>query len=222
MFSVQLLDSDDFLSMPMSTQALYMHLALRADDDGFVGNPKRIVRMVSANEDELKLLLAKHYIIPFESGVCVIRHWRIHNYIQSDRHTTTIYLEERKSLRLGEDKAYEVIDPNMDTKCIQDVSNLDAQVRLGKDRLGEVREDKGSEDKKNTRFTPPTLSEVQAYCAERQNRVSPQGFIDFYESKGWMVGKNRMVSWKAAVRNWEQHDNARIPQRVGNPVEYDT
>lgn len=209
MFSVQLLDSDDFLSMPMSTQALYMHLALRADDDGFVGNPKRIVRMVSAAEDELKLLLAKRYLIPFESGVCVIRHWRIHNYIQSDRYTPTLYTAEKNLLEVSEGKTYEVPESAEFPACIQNGYILDAQVRLGK---GSV--DKGSVGKfiENApdgaapvkRFTPPTVDEVASYCAERKNGINGQSFVDFYTAKGWFIGKSPMKDWKAAVRTWEQ------------------
>lgn len=231
MFSIQLLDSDDFLSMPMSTQALYMHLALRADDDGFVGNPKRIVRMVSAAEDELKLLLAKRYLIPFESGVCVIRHWRIHNYIQSDRHAQTLYAEERKLLRVGEDKAYEKLNPCMDTLCIQDVSNLDAQVRLGKDRVGEVSlgednsEPNGSHSTK--RFVPPTVEEVRAYCTEHKYRIDAERFIAHYEMVGWVYGKARtpIKSWKAAVTTWAKNEASfsasSAPARREAPIDYD-
>ena len=90
-----IIDSDAFLDMSLSTQALYFHLSMRADDDGFVNNPKKIQRMIGSGDDEMKMLIAKKFIIPFDSGVCVIKHWRIHNYIQKDRYKETVYKEEK-------------------------------------------------------------------------------------------------------------------------------
>lgn len=95
MFSKVVIDSDTFLDMPLSAQALYFHLSMRADDDGFVNNPKRIQAYVGASTDDLKILLAKHFLIPFESGVVVIKHWKIHNYIQKDRYKETYYQKEK-------------------------------------------------------------------------------------------------------------------------------
>lgn len=139
MFSLEVCDTDSFLDMPASTQALYFHLGLRADDRGFVGNPKKITAMVNCSGDDLKLLIAKGYLIPFESGVCVIRDWRINNYIQKDRFHETRYLEEKSMLQVEENQSY-----TLDTTCIQNVSRLDTEVRLGKSRasleLGEGKE----------------------------------------------------------------------------------
>lgn len=95
MFSKVVIDSDTFLDMPLSAQALYFHLSMRADDDGFVNNPKRIQAYVGASTDDLKILLAKHFLIPFESGVVVIKHWKVHNYIQKDRYKETYYQKEK-------------------------------------------------------------------------------------------------------------------------------
>jgi hypothetical protein len=89
MFAKTIIDSDAFLEMPQSTQLLYFHLAMRADDDGFVNNIKSIMRNIGCKEDDAKVLIAKRFIIPFESGVVVIKHWRIHNYIQKDRYKQT-------------------------------------------------------------------------------------------------------------------------------------
>ena len=100
MFAKTIIDSDAFLDMPQSTQALYFHLAMRADDDGFINNPKKTQRIVGASDDDLKLLIAKRFIIPFESGVIVIKHWRLHNYIRSDRYKPTVYQDELASLEL--------------------------------------------------------------------------------------------------------------------------
>lgn len=127
MFSLKIVDSDAFLDMPQSSQLLYFHLSMRADDDGFVGNPKKIMRMIGSSQDDYRVLLTKRFLLNFESGVVVIKHWKIHNYIQADRYQETQYLDEKNGLITKENGAY--------TECIQNVSNLDTQVRLGKDRL---------------------------------------------------------------------------------------
>ena len=129
MFAKTIIDSDAFLDMPLSAQALYFHLSMRADDEGFINNPKKIQRMVGASEDDLKLLLMKNFLISFDTGVVVIKHWKIHNYIQSDRFKKTVYTEERALLKEKENHAY--------TLCIQNGYNTDTQYRLGKDRLVE-------------------------------------------------------------------------------------
>lgn len=129
MFAKTIIDSDAFLDMPLSTQSLYFHLSMRADDDGFINNPKKIQRMIGASDDDLKLLIAKRFILPFESGIVVIKHWKIHNYIQKDRYKPTIYQKEKELLTEKENKSY--------TECIQDVDNMETQVRLGQDRLSQ-------------------------------------------------------------------------------------
>lgn len=106
MFTQKIIDSDAFLDMPLSTQALYFHLNMRADDDGFVNNPKRIQRTVGASEDDLKLLVAKRFLICFENGVIVIKHWRMHNTLKSDRYRPTQYQEEYALLDVKDNKAY--------------------------------------------------------------------------------------------------------------------
>ena len=131
MFAKTIIDSDAFIDMPLSTQALYFHLSMRADDEGFINNPKKIMRMIGASEDDFKVLCAKNFIIPFDSGVVVIKHWKIHNYIQKDRYKPTVYLEEKAMLGIKENGAY--------TECIQDGYTLDTQVSIGKSSLGEFR-----------------------------------------------------------------------------------
>ena len=141
MFAKTIIDSDAFLDMPLSTQALYFHLAMRADDEGFVSNPKKIQKMIGASDDDCKLLILKRYILTFESGIVVIKHWKIHNYIQSDRFKETTYLEEKAMLCLDGKKAY--------TECIQNGYNSDTQVSIGKDSIGKVRI--GQEESKKER-----------------------------------------------------------------------
>lgn len=137
MFAKKITESDAFLDMPSSTQMLYFHLSMNADDDGFVNNPKKIQRMCGASDDDFKLLLAKSFVLLFESGVIVIKHWKMHNYIQADRYRPTDYVEEKSMLGLKKNKAYTLDVNKMDTKCIQDVS-------VGKDSIGKVSIDKSS------------------------------------------------------------------------------
>ena len=149
MFSKEITDSDAFIDMPLSSQALYFHLGMTADDDGFINNPKRIQRSIGASNDDMTLLFAKGFVIPFESGIVVIKHWRINNTIQKDRYHPTKYQEEYALLSEKTNKAYTLTNSypelgvsSMDTECIQDVSNLDTQIRLDKVRLGKTRKDK--------------------------------------------------------------------------------
>lgn len=106
MFTMKIIDSDAFLDMPLSSQALYFHLNMRADDDGFVNNPKKIQRMIGASDDDLKLLIAKRFILAYESGVIVIKHWRMHNTLRKDRYTPTQYMEEKETLLIKDNGAY--------------------------------------------------------------------------------------------------------------------
>jgi hypothetical protein len=121
MFSQRIVGDENFLEMPSSSQNLYFHLGVYADDDGFV-NPQKIIRMIGANPDDLKVIITKGFVIPFKNGVVVITNWKENNYIQADRYTPTIYQEQYKEL-----------------ECTQNVYKLDTQVRLGKVRLGKVR-----------------------------------------------------------------------------------
>lgn len=136
MMAKSIIKSDTFLDMPATTQNLYFHMLLDADDDGFINAPKSIMRMIGAKDDDMKVLSAKQFVIPFESGVVVIKDWKIHNYIQNDRYKPSM-LPERNLLNIQKDKTYTLKGDvsSMDTKCIQTVS-------IGKDRLGKDREGK--------------------------------------------------------------------------------
>lgn len=135
MFAKSIIDSDNFLEMPQTTQNLYFHLSMRADDDGFINNPKSIMRTVGCSNDDMKVLISRQFIIPFESGVVVVKHWRVHNYIQKDRYKETVFFDEKNLLEVDKNNIYQTLD----TDCIQNVSIMDTQDRLGKDRLGKDR-----------------------------------------------------------------------------------
>ena len=227
MFSKRIIDSDAFLDMPLSTQALYFHLSMRADDDGFVSNPRRIRTMIGASEDDLKLLIAKRFLLTFESGVVVIKHWRIHNYINPDRYTPTTYVEEKATLTLDDKKAYTEylhdVVPIVVHDVVQSGDKMCTQVRLGKviDRKGKDKENiEGGQAASRSKFVKPSVEEIAAYCAERNNSIDPQQFFDFYESKGWKVGNQSMKDWKAAVRTWERREKPKKVLPKETPSKY--
>lgn len=136
MFSLDIIDTDLFMEMPQSSRLLYYELCMRADDDGFVSSPKKIMKMVGCNEDDFRVLTTKQFIIPFDTGIVVIKHWKIHNYIQKDRYKETIYLDEKNELNQEKNGMY--------TKCIQDGYTGKDRLELGKDRLG--KDSEGNDD----------------------------------------------------------------------------
>ena len=210
MFSLQIVDTDAFLDMPQSSQLLYFHLSMRADDEGFVGNPKRIMRMTGTGEDDLKVLLAKRFILGFESGVVVIKHWLIHNTIRMDRFGETSYREEKALLSVKENRAYTLGDGKklLATNRQPDGNQPATQVKLSKVKLSKDKEEGSG------RFTPPSVKEVETYCNDRKNGIDPEAFIDFYSSKGWLIGKNKMKDWKAAIRTWEKRNKPVVNQAI--------
>ena len=121
MFTMKIVDTDAFLDMPLSTQCLYFHLNMRADDDGFIGNPKRIEKIIGANDDDLKLLIVKRFVILFDDGVIVIKHWRMHNTLSRDRYVETSYTDEKRKLLLKDNGSYSLTggNPIDDTKLIE-------------------------------------------------------------------------------------------------------
>ena len=212
MFAKTIIDSDAFLDMPSSTQSLYFHLGMRADDEGFINNVRKIQRVVGASDDDLKLLIAKRFVIPFETGIIVIKHWKLHNYIRKDRMKETVYTAEKALLSEKENGTYSLCQPTVNqlaTNC---------QHRLGKDRLGKDSIDNIA-DKPQKKFIPPTLEEVTNYCKERNNSIDPQQFIDHYTANGWFRGKTKIKDWKACVRTWEK--NERPKEDLNKKYDYD-
>ena len=228
MFSNDIVGSDAFLEMPVSSQALYFHLNMKADDDGFI-NPKMIMRMVGCAEDDLKILLGKRFVIPFENGVVVVKHWLINNNkIQKDRYKPTLYSDQKEILYLKENRAY-TTDINkgkllMLTDCYQTVNISLPQNRIEENRIEENRIEEnrieenriGKREKPSLKFIKPSFGEVKEYCEERKNGIDPQRFIDTNEAKGWLVGttKTPMKDWKAAIRTWEAFQGANKPTNI--------
>lgn len=163
MFTMKIVDSDAFLDMPLSTQALYFHLNMRADDDGFVNNPKKIQRVIGASDDDLKLLIAKRFILAFESGVIVIKHWRMHNLLRKDRYNPTQYQEEYSRLETKKNGSYTELattwQPNGNQLATQDSIGKDSIGKDSKYIMSSAEDDKKKERKETTKKVIEYLNE---------------------------------------------------------------
>jgi hypothetical protein len=171
MFALKIIDSDAFLDMPKSSQSLYFHLSMRADDDGFISNPKKIMRMIGSSDDDMKILLAKRFLLSFDTGIVVIKHWRIHNYIAKDRYAETIYKEEKDKLFIKANGSY----TDHDTLCIQDEYT-------GKVSLGELSLDKESKE------DAPEVSTIPSKPKQTRKKKEPE------EKKCYGTFKNVFLS----------------------------
>ena len=159
MFSLKIVDSDLFLDMPLSSQCLYFHLSMRADDDGFVNNPKKIIKIIGANEDDLKILIAKGFVIVFEQGIIVITHWKINNFIRKDRYKPTLYENEVQSLSQTKNGMY-----IKEVGChLVDQRLTSGQPSIDKGRLDKVSIDKGREES----TPPPNSKKYGELCPSR-------------------------------------------------------
>lgn len=223
MFTRKVTDDDNFMSLSSSAQALYLHLSMSADDDGFCNQVSLSMFKAHASVQDLQALLEKRYIYQFENGVIVIKHWRMANALRKDRYTPTTFQEELARLELKENGSYTWLPDG----C-QMVATCLPQDRIGKDSI-----DKGSiesrgkaeafsgksgtkKPKKSTTFTPPTTEEVSEYCREKGYELDAQRFIDYYESQGWRKANGlKLTSWKAAVGGWASRDKAEKKQSSG-------
>ena len=160
MFSLDIVDSDAFLDMPITSQVLYFHLAMHADDEGFIGNPKRIMKMISVQDDDMKILKAKRFVLTFENGVIVIKHWLIHNTIRMDRFRPTTYQKEKQRLFLKENKAY----TDLATSGKPLGNQLATQVKLSKVNLIK------SSNEKEHQVKPETLDKLRKQIKEVTGR----------------------------------------------------
>ena len=221
MFAKTIIDSDPFLDMPLSTQALYFHLSMRADDDGFINNPKKIQRMIGASDDDLRVLVMKRFILPFESGVVVIKHWRMHNYIRNDRYKETVYQEEKSQLLLKENGSY----TELSTIGIPDDNQVETQVRLGKDR-DRLEVGKGSVGESDEDINVPTkpirhkyglYENVLLTDEDYQKLVEefPHDYTERIERLSEYIASTgkKYKSHLATIRAWSRKDTAQRPTK---------
>lgn len=212
MFAKSIVLSDAFLDMPMSARCLYFTLGMMADDDGFVGNPKSIMRQCGSTADDLKVLLAKRYVLGFESGVIVIKHWRMNNYLRSDRHNDTTYLEEKSTLTINENGAY--TEKNKDG-C-QVVYQMVTQDRLGKESIDKYIDNEKTTRHKYGQYNNVLLSDddVKKLEAEIPNY---QAYIERISSYMASTGKS-YKNYLATIRNWYRRDSDK--KQVDKQQEY--
>ena len=162
-------------------------------------HPKKTQRVLGASDKDMKRLIEKRFLVGFDSGIFVIRHWHLHNQIRKDRYHPTQYQNERALLVLTDEGVYEI--NALATKCQPNDNQATTEYSIDKESI-----DKESEGMKNKRFSPPTLEDVKNYCIERGNIIDAEKLYDHYTSNGWKVGKNPMKDWKAAVRKWEKNE----------------
>ena len=215
MFSKQIIDSDMFLDMPMSAQALYFHLAMRADDEGFLNNPSKIMKIVGANKNDMDMLIVKRFIIDFPSGIIVIKHWFMHNYIQNDRFKQTVYKDERLLLDRKENKVYTLRTEHIDLFSNDEKNtlgfNMDTQVSLEEYSLEELREEKKKEKTpisnikhkhgalKNVFLTDEELEKLKSKFKDYQERIEDLSI--YIGSSG-----KKYESHYLTILNWDRRD----------------
>ena len=221
MFAKTIIDSDAFIDMPTTARLLYYDLSMRADDDGFVNSPKKISRMTGASDDDLRILAMKKFIIPFESGVVVIKHWKIHNYIRKDTYRETKYKDEKATLRLDENNAYTNRQLLVDGPSTQD--------RIGKDRLGKESieiEEKADKPPKpprhkygqysNVLLTDEDLAKLKTEFSDWEQRIER---LSSYMASTGKSYKNHL----ATIRNWARRDAEKQPSKTqdyGDPEDF--
>lgn len=230
MFAKTIIDSDAFLDMPLSTQALYFHLSMRADDDGFINNPKKVQRMVGCSDDDLKILCTKRFIIPFESGIVVIKHWKIHNYIRGDRKKPTVYPEEMAQLTEKSNGAYALLtDGNTLTDgCLSSDRQVtdNCQHRLGKDSIGEfsIGEDNIVSPAKPPK---PTRHKYGLYKnvllsdedMEKLQNEFPHDYTDRIERLSEYMSSTgkKYKNHLATIRSWARKNTSQTKEKSSNP-----
>lgn len=226
MFAKTIVTSDAFLDMPASTRCLYFLLGMVADDDGFVNNPKSIMRQAGATADDMNLLIAKRFILTFQSGVVVIKHWCIHNTIQKDRYKETKYLEEKSSLMLDGNKAYTEAGSEAYPECIQNASKPEPQVRLGEDRLSQVSVGEVIDDVPDINVGHKSPKAVRHKYGRYKNVLLTDEDMDKLKSEfphDWGDRLERLSEYMAStgksyknhlatIRNWAKRDK---PQKQG-------
>lgn len=219
MFSLSVVDTDWFLDLPLSTQALYFHLNMRADDDGFVDAPNSIVRKIGASKNDFDLLIAKRYILRFESGIIVIKHWRMHNSIQKDRYKPTQFQDELKLLSIKENKSYTDNKKGLDTKCIQTGYKLDTG------RIQNVSSDIDIDLDKDIDINNTCSNQALNECKNEQL------FDSFWSAYPKKVGKEKCSKWFKShkpdeqlvqkmidtINKWKKSKQWRDPQYIPLP-----
>ncbi len=232
-----MIDSDLFIEMPGDAQRLYFFLLLSCDDDGFTGNIKGIMRKCNIQEDNLKVLITKKYVIPFESGVIVVRHWKVHNYIKPDRYHPTRYREEAAQLAVI-NNTYLLIDVEISRNKISEsdillskilnflneknpepfcLQNGTREIELDKSSLETTTITTTTSSADSNPYEIPTLEQVKEYIEQINSPVDPERFIRINDMRNWKY-KGEPIIWKALIRTWETFEKNLESEKKKKPV----
>lgn len=203
MFTRKVTDDDHFTDLSSSAQALYLHLTMSADDDGFCNQLSTAMFRSHASVQDLEALLEKRFLLQFDNGVIVIKHWRMANALRKDRYTPTAFQEELAKLKIKDNGSYtmseDVVASWLPDGC-QVVAERLPQASIGKDSQDKNRLDQYSQG------NGPTLDEVCAYAKEIGSKADPERFYDYYLARGWKVGNDPINDWKALFRKWSESE----------------
>ncbi len=211
MFDIEIVDTDLFLDMPVTARLLYYDFGMRADDDGFIGNPRKIMKITGASEDDLKLLYVKMLIIPFDTGICVIRHWKINNYIRKDRYTETLYTKEKKQLIEDGNGVYALGQPVVNQLATSGPPSI-GKDSIGKDSIGSI-DKKNIQKKKYGSYKNVLLSEteLQSLKSSYDNHLELITYLDEYiEMKGYKAKSHYLC-----IKKWV-NDAVKTQRSKGN------
>lgn len=212
MFAKTIIDSDAFLDMPLSAQCLYFHLSMRADDDGFLNNAKKIMRTINANQNDYDLLVAKSFIIQFNDGICVIKHWRINNYLRSDRYKATIYQEQKAMLEIKDNGRYSLIKEDGIPLGIPKVHRLETQDSIGKNSI--VKDSIGKDNINNPPYPPLEGGEgdPSKYDFDKHTNLENAKYVLNYKHfSEWEYILNAPGLWDA-IKDWMEYKDAKKPK----------
>lgn len=217
MFDMEIIDTDLFLEMSASTQNLYFHLGMRADDDGFVSNPKKIQKIIGSNEDDLKVLIAKKFVIPFETGVIVIRHWKLNNYLRKDRYIPTIYTNEKAMLTEDENGVYDIGIPLVDQLSPNGLHSIE------KNSIEKNSIEKNKPDKISFAEFVSMTNEEYAKLIETYGEENVKKFIEKLDNYKGATGKKyksdyrAILSWVVTEVKRQSTDNSK-PKSSGDKL----
>ena len=231
MMTRKVTDDDHFMALSSSAQALYLHLMMGADDDGFNNQVTVAMFRGHASVQDLQALLEARYVYQFDDGVIVIRHWRMANALRKDRYTATAFRDDLAQLRIDERGVYHLAENGTVAERLPSGCHVVAerlpdgcrvvaasapQDSIGKDSIGKV--SIGERDNAPARgFTPPTLEDVIRYAKDNSLTLDAQAFVDYYAGRGWTMGNTPMADWRAAVRNWARRDAERQTPKPAQP-----
>jgi hypothetical protein len=201
MFNSQIVGSDSFMDLPISAQALYFHLGMGTDDRGYVSNPKTIIRMIGASVGDLESLINKKFVLLRDNGLILIKHFKINNYIQSDRFKETTYIEDLKKLFYDENNSYTERPTN--TPCIQNVYKVDTQYKLNKNNINEYNILPHTHVREEEEQFKPTLEEIELFIKANDFKIDPKDFYNYYNSSDWKINGQAIKNWKVLLRTWE-------------------